>query len=312
MNHTRWGAWCVVVIVCHGSFVDAQTETLQWKLAPGNRFEVTLAQTTNATTSIDSREKTNNGSTTIIMDWNVIEIAENGDATIEQSLSAIRLTTGNPALPAQAVSYDTSSDQKISKLSKKLMGQVTPLIGMKFLVVMSPQGEIKEVILPEESTELLNRLPDTMQLRRLFSESGLKELQGASSIVLPNRHLDEGDSWSVEQPTPTSFGTYNRKRTYTLVGERTIEGRRIAEFSLATTMEPLPETTSAKTTVSESGTLQGEMTMSEGSGTLLMDIEDGYFFSSVIKNEARTEKLYREKTINTTVTNEVTMTVSKK
>ena len=82
----------------------------------------------------------------------------------------------------------------------------------------------------------------------------------------------------------------------------------MAEFSVAVSLEPssLAETNSA------SSLLDSKLIDFSGSGILLMDIKDGYFKNSKIENRARSEKPYREKKIETVVSNQIEMTVTKK
>jgi len=292
-----------------GHLVFGQAQELKWKLKPDDQFEVRLVQTSTAKTNVDSRDTQTDNSTTIVFDWKVTKVAENGDATIEQSLKSIKLLVGDPAVPAQAISYDTSSSGKISKESQKLLNQVTPLIGLRFDVVMSPLGEIKTVSLPAATEGALNLLPATMKLRALFSDKGLKDILGASVVVLPSDDLGPGGTWTNEALTPTAFGDFNRIRTYTVVGNKTIDGRDFVEFKLKASMEPVDDGSEGN---AKGASLKGSLVSFSGSGTLMLDVEGGYFSSSDVQNRAESEKPYREKTIKTVVTNQIEMTIRKK
>ena len=146
---------CTAWLVCglSGSATHAQVQA-QWDLDKGDKFVVTLVQNSNTRTQVDARITSIQSDNQIVMDWNVTSVDENGDMTIEQSLKSIKLSVGDPAVPAQAVKYDTAgTNNEISKTSRKLLEQVQPLIGLKFIVVMSKPGEIKTVTLPDETTE---------------------------------------------------------------------------------------------------------------------------------------------------------------
>lgn len=292
-----------------GTIASGQSQQLKWNLETGDQFEVRLVQTSNARTSVDSRDTMTDNSTTIVIDWKVTDVAENGDATIEQSLKSIKLSVGNPAVPSQAIAYDTSSPQaEISKSSKKLMNQVMPLLGLRFNMVMSPLGEIKSVSLPTETKDVINQLPATMKLRALFSEKGQKEILGDSVIALPSEGISAGEKWTDVDLTSTAFGDFNRKLVYTFVGNQQVDGQDFAEFKLDASMEPMKNDDES---TAHGASLKGSLIAYSGTGTLMFDLAGGYFSSSKIANRVDTERPYREKTIKTVVTSVIEMTVKK-
>ena len=298
-----------LMIGLSGTIASGQSQPLKWKLKKDDQFEVRLVQSSNAKTNVDSRETETENSTTIVIVWKVIDVAENGDATIAQSLKSIKLSVGNPAVPSQAIAYDTSSPQdEISKASKKLMTQVMPLLGLRFNVVMSPLGEIKSVSLPTETQDVINQLPATMQLRALFSDQGQKDILGASVVALPSVGLSVGENWTETDLAVTEFGNFIRKRIYTYVGNKQVDGLDFAEFKMDAGMEP---TGNEGETQAQGASLKGSLITYSGTGTLMFDLAGGYFSSSKIENRVETERPYREKTIKSEVTNQIEMTVQK-
>lgn len=304
------GTKLILLLACLCPYFFAQTTVAQsqsasWNLSKGEQFKTVLNQESVTKTKVDSRETSVISKNEIVMGWNVTDVAENGDATIEQAIESIKLDLGDPALPAKSIQYDTAGDNsKISKSSKKLLEQVQPLIGLKFEVVMSKLGEIKTVSLPETTSEAINQLPDALNLRSLFTEKGLKDILGAASVVLPKEEFEKDESWTDESKVMLAFGAFNRKRTYTYLGNRKIDDREFAEFKIDSSMERLPS--------DEATASKGKLLSFAGTGTLMLDLERGFFSSCVVNNEAKTEAPYREKKMNTVVTNEITMTISKK
>ena len=290
--------------------VNGQSEVLKWKLKKGDQFEVQLDQAFSSFTKIDSRETKVDNSTTIGISWDVTAVNADGEATVSQAIESIKLAVSNPAVPSQALKFDTAADENVadeySKSSKAMLKEIKPLIGLKFDVVMAATGEIKSVLLPKATADVVDQLPGTVRLRSLFSETGLKDVLGASAIVLPTDPLEKGGSWTEEKDVETAFGKFVRSRTYSLVGPRNVDGVELMEIQIDPAM-------TAKNALEQKGdSLRGKMVSYSGSGTLLLDAAGGYFRSSAFKNELKTEKPYREKTIKTTVTTEVGMTVTKK
>lgn len=300
-----------LAIVCLGASTQcsAQTDPIKWKLAAGDQFKITLNQTSSADTKVDSRQTKIQNATTLEMDWNVLNVVE-GDATIEQSITAISLNVSNPAVPAQAVALNTSASEieakGFSKTSRALLKQIKPLIGLKFNVTMAASGKIKEVTLPEATSTALNKLPDTVRLRQLFSPEGLTQILGASAIVFPEKTIDAGGTWSEKKMITTPLGAFSRNRTYAVVGPKSLQGNDLIEIKMEPTMTVLPEQESEPDSV-----LAGKLISFSGTGTLLVDGKNGYLKSSSFENELASERLYREKKIETVVKNQIKMTVNK-
>lgn len=289
----------------------AQSQPMSWKLAAGDRFEVTLNQTSSANTKVESRKTLIENATTLEMSWDVLKVA-GGVATIEQSILGISLDVNNPAVPIQAISFDTSASEEdakeYSKPSKALLKQIKPLVGLKFNVMMASNGEIKEVTLTPESAEVINQLPDTVRIRQLFSPQGLTEILGASAILFPEKPIEAGASWSDDKSVTTALGDFTRRRVYTVVGSKTVDGQELTEIQMEPTLVP-KQTDEKKDSVESS--LDSKLISFTGSGMLLVDVDGGYLKSSSFENELKSERPYREKTIETAVKNQIRMTINK-
>ena len=291
-------AIALLLLLVFASSGVAQSKAMKWDLKADQQFDVVLIQTSKSETKVDSRETRVENLTNLQMAWKVLKVNATGEATIEQSITGIKLEVSNPAIPAQAVKFDTSATdeevKKFSKPSRTLLKQVKPLVGLKFNVTMAATGEIKEVVLPDATSTVINEMPGAVRLRALFSAEGIKGLMGSAAIILPEKEMQKGDSWSDEKELDTPFGKITRKRNFTLSGEKTEDGIELAEFKVEPEMVKVED-----------------LTMS-GSGTLFFDIAGGFFKSSTIENELKTNRLYREKNIETVVTNKVQMTIKKK
>ena len=77
-------------------------------------------------------------------------------------------------------------------------------------------------------------------------------------------------------------------------------------------MEPtlVPKQTDEKKDSVESS-LDSKLISFTGSGMLLVDVDGGYLKSSSFENELKSERPYREKTIETAVKNQIRMTINK-
>lgn len=281
-----------------------QAQPLRWKFTQGDTFDVTFVQTSNISSQVDQRVKVVNSILTISMAWNVNAVDENGNGMIEQKITGIKLLmTSVPTGVGKAIDIDTSRSEKPNKgPSADLLKQVEPLIGAAYTVVMSPRGEVIDVKIPESTLESLRKAPGSMRLRSLMSKTGLKDLFGQSLVVLPEEAPVEGQPWSFRADIDTGVGNFTRHNEYTWTGNRTEDGRTLAEIKLKTTLQPRD---SANTT-------DVKFIRFDGNGVLVMNVTDGYFESSNTTNEMQTEKPYREKVIATTVKTTVEMQIKKK
>ena len=293
--------------------IRGQSNEVCWKLKTNDQFIIQFNQTSKSDTTVDSRETTVQIKTKIVMTWNVSNVNSDGDATIQQTITAINLLVngftrkkkGETGSPLLEVTVDTSAPELTSKQGRKLLKQLQPLLNLPIAVEMSSTGEILDVKIPPDVAELLNELPNTQNLRRLFSPEGLKEMMGASSVILP-QPLKVGQTWTHQSTSETAMGAMEQTETYTYVKNNDGEQGKIAEFNVSTELKSLDSTANQ-----QGSSLQGKLLSFRGSGTLLMDIENGYFSNSKLQNIVSTEKPYREKLIKTTVSNEIEMNMEK-
>ncbi|MEM9943020.1 MAG: hypothetical protein AAF939_15765 [Planctomycetota bacterium] len=306
-------AFLVLIVSLNNCGLSQAQTAFRWNLEQGEEFEVTLFQTTNSKTRVESRETVLNSSNTIVMNWTVAEVVD-GVYKLEQELRQIQLQVGDPAVPNQAVEYDTGlAEQKVSKVSRKLRKQILPLIGLKFNVSMTDLGEITDVELPDETAEVINQLPGTLAIRKLFSETGLRQVLGSASIVLPSEELQPGEKWESRQELNLAFGDFVRIREFEYKGERKIDDNRFAEFKLTSRIEN--KDADAGKDAGSGGVKKsipsGTLKSFQGSGKMMLGLDSGYFVSSSVETQVDTESPYREKTILTELISRVEISIKK-
>jgi hypothetical protein len=297
-----------------GSPIHAQSNEVCWKLKTNDRFDLNFNQTSKSDTTIDSRETSIESKTEIEMTWKVSNVDPEGTATIQQTITGINLVVngftrkkkGETGAPLLEVAVDTSVPAKTSAQGKKLLKQIQPLLNVPIDVVMAATGEILDVKISTDVADLLNELPNTQNLRQLFSADGLKQMMGASSVILP-QPLTVGQTWNRQSTTDTAMGAMEQTETYTYLGNKDSEQGQVAVFNVLTALKPLDSNSKQ-----QGSSLQGKLISFSGSGNLMMDLENGFFSTSKIQNTVSTEKPYREKVIKTTVSNEIEMSMQKR
>ncbi|MEL7498816.1 MAG: DUF6263 family protein [Planctomycetota bacterium] len=281
------------------------TSKLRWKLNQGESYTLNLSQKTTAKTEIDSRSNRVNSDVKIQFQWDIDNVDDDGVATIKQSIASIAVSVSDPEVPAQAVAFDTDSDQKPSRNSRDLLKQVKPLIGLEFVVSLSNRGELLNVELPEETEKRINELPNALRLKALFNQQGLTELLRSSTLVFPESLTEK--KWQTDDLQSTPFGKLNRTVNYTL------DDTSDSAWSIQSNISVSSETqTDEEIIASKTGDKGAKLIAFNGSGTLKFDPVSGRVVSSNSTSTAKTSAEYREKTIVTNVTSVVEMQLTPK
>jgi len=286
---------------------DSEKATLQWKLAKGDALTVQFEQTQNVLTRIDVRDRRLESELVLVVDWNVTGVA-GGDATIEQTIKQIRIKTGTPGDEIKKlVDLDTSSETKLRGISRDLMKQVKPLVGLKFVVVISPSGQVVKMTPDKNVAAVVAALPATSALRRVFSASGMAKLIGDSAFALPEKAVGKGDSWSDDSTIPMtandgSILSFDRKVNSTLTSVDAEKANIDVEMTLS---QPKPATPAATALTSPL-----QLLSCSGGGNVVFDRSTGTVTSSSMNSEMKTRVIYRTDQVKTTtsVTNKVTVT----
>lgn len=299
----------VLSFALQASHVSAQDEDrLSWEFSKSDTLAVEFQQTQSVLTRIDARDRTLESEIVLGVDWNVTDVAGDGNATIEQTIERIRIKSGAPgAAIKKYVNVDTASDTPLRGISRDVMKQVKTLIGLKFIVVMTPAGEVVSVAPGSNVAAVVAALPDVSALRRVFSANAMAKLVSDSLFVLPQKSVAEGAVWNKKT---TIAMTANDGRTFSFDRDvkstlRNIDDAKASiDVEIALTQTPFVGTNSGSELTSPL-----ELTGFTGSGQVEFDRSTGTLTSSTITSETKTLVVYREDKVKTTtkVTNQMTV-----
>jgi len=189
-------------------------KTLAWKFKKGAVTNVVIDQETNmqlelgagASNQTQTRQTTN-------ITWTVDDIASDGLATIEQKINRIQLDLKS-ALGNFVI--DTNNTQKLTGIAEEMAKGIRPLAGTRFMVKTKLNGEIAEVVIPEDVSKNLDEL----------SIAGLREIAANGSLKFPTKTIDVGENWPAEfELVMPPFGKLVISTTYQYLGEETVGGR---------------------------------------------------------------------------------------
>ena len=280
----------------------AQDSEIRWRLNPDDVLQIEMQQRTGIVSQADQRNRKSTNEMRLWMQWTVQQVND-GQMTISQVINRIQLISRVPTEGGEQVTEIDTDDMggpNPKALAKRLTRLVEPLIGAEVTLEMTYRGEIVSVEIPDESLTALREAPSSMQLRNVFTQDGLKNLFGQAAFLAPEAAVKPGDSWKSNKKLSNEFGTFEQVQTFTMEpGAADADSER--EFSLVTELVELE--------ASESG---GKLVSFDSSGSFVFDVDGGYFSRSNVKTSMQTSRQYREKTIESTVTSDVNITVNKK
>jgi hypothetical protein len=290
------------------SSIHAQDKaTLAWKFAKGDALTVQFEQTQNVLTRIDVRDRVLDSELLLVVGWKVVDVADDGNATIEQTIDRIRLKTGAPGDEIKkVVDIDTASDTKLRGVSRDVMKQVQLLVGLNFSIVISPAGEVVSMTPGANVAAAIKELPETSALRNVFSTKALTRLIGDSMFLLPSDAVEQGDSWDNDSKIAMTANdgsslAFDRKVNSTVASIE--EGKVNIDVKVTLTQNTAAPIATALTSPLE-------LMSFTGGGKTVFDRSVSAITSSTFNTQMKTRVIYRDDQVKTTtsVTNKMTVT----
>ncbi len=307
---TRLRFGLVLLVLSFASSVQGQDKaTLAWKFEKGDELTVQFEQTQNVLTRIDVRDRVLDSELVLVVSWKVVDVADDGNATIEQTIDRIRIKTGAPGDEIKkVVDIDTASDTKLRGVSRDVMKQVKTLVGLKFVVEMTPAGKIVTVTPGPKVAAVVGALPATSALGRIFTAAAMTKLVSDSTMVLPSNSVAKGESWN-ENSKITMVANDGRTFIFDRGVKSTLqtvdESKANIDVEITLTQVPFAGANSGTELTSPL-----ELLSFTGGGKTVFDRSVGAITSSTFSTQMKTRVIYRDDQVKTTtnVTNKMTVT----
>jgi Family of unknown function (DUF6263) len=295
----NWRQVCLVivplVVLAVGMPARADTQ-LRWKFHPGDktRYEMTMAMTQ----EMKSGDMPLEVKMTQIMEmtWEVKDVSEDGDATMNQTIDRVRMEMTLPT-PGQApIKYD--SQQGSGAPGTEMLGKIfDAMVGKPFVVKVTPLGTVKEMKAPEGMLAAFKNTP--LQGTGIFSEDGLKQMISQSMMPVPEQDVSEGTTWdqSSELQTPP-FGKQVTKTEYKFVGQQERDGKKLDKIDVTLNAKFEP-TADAQTKL--------KLTSNKAGGEVLWDNTAGRPVESKVDSNMKFEISVGGQSIEQGVTTTVSM-----
>ena len=122
--------------------------------------------------------------------------------------------------PAEAFEYDSQAARPPKGPSPTLLGPLLKtLVGAEFTLKMNARGELSDIKVPPKLVESLRQASPAATAGGMFSEEGLKNLIGQSSLALPEGPHEKGKTWENSSRIPVPMlGTMVMEKNYTFEG----------------------------------------------------------------------------------------------
>ena len=282
-------AMCCALLVCSSAnpatAQDAQAKQLRWKFAKGDKFEVDFVQQLTQTTDVNGKKFSYIMNFDLGMDWEVTDVADQ-QATIHQGFRHLKVEWTS-AKDQEPVTFDSREEGKPKGAIKQVANTLLPLLDCKFDVVMNTRGELISVEVDKESKKILRSLPDSMEIRKLFTKDGISKTLSQAAIVFPEKEIAVGESWDTSDVIASPAGQVTLARKYEYSGPEEVDGATLEKITVSGQVQ-FEQALESKARKPQT------VTDSSQTGELLFDVDAGILVSSQLTQAIDTETPYRD------------------
>ncbi len=285
------------------SAVHAQQAELAWQFKSGDELAIQFTQSDTFRSLIDTRDRSVESEVILDVDWSVTAVDPQGTATVDQTLTRIRLKSGAPGEEEKlAIEIDTAAGKATRGVSRDFAKLVMPLVGLKYSLQVDNRGAVLAVAVDPAVMATINALPADHQLSKIVQPEVMKTLL-AKSLALPAKSLKADLAWEDTDQLAFSGGTLDRKTKWK------VESLDDDVASLGVSLELNQGTATAAP-----GSFTGPMTLRgyTGGGKMVFDRKAGHLQSYRMESEIRVRTLYRTDRVDTTLKSISRATVTKK
>jgi len=310
MKTPSWSCFFAVMIVCSSPGVSSGQTLLQWKLKQGESLNLTVQQETESQVAFSGKSATTKIDLTVELNWLVTAADEKG-IKIKQTIQGVKLKLQSPQ--GGLIEYDSAAAARPTGQARDVADSIKPLIGTEIELTMTGRGEVVAAEpagkVAEEAPPVAGKAAEQADIPR----SSVERLLRQAIVVLPERAVSVGDTWSVTTQLAAAAGEFTQVKTYRLAGTAEREGQSLAEIQLTSDLRAAAAAPPAKLPPGKRPDV-GKLALKEHqqSGTILFDIAAGRVTQAEQTQKLITERPYRETTIVVTLTSKQTTNVQAK
>ena len=267
----------VYIVSLLASFSAAQSAPakLAWKFTKGEKYVVTMNQDIKQSVKIHETPLETSNSTTTYMTWTVDQVLEDGSADMTCVIDRMEMAVD---IPNQGkVEIDTDKPGAGEGLAKQFEEMFAPMVNKTMKQVMSSQGKISKVEIPDEMFEGMNANP---MMAKMMNAKQMGEMIKKSSPVFPANALAVEESWDQESITETPVGNMHMKSKYIYRGPAKADGMDVHQIDVVANLEfEAPEGSPISIKIDEQ----------DIKGALFFDIKSGKLHSNSMNQKMKME-----------------------
>lgn len=236
----------------------ARDVELKWSFQPGRKLNVEMQQELRRIEHQGRGISESLNNTLTAMEWQVLSVQEDGSARIQTVVNRVVARVGLP--DGKFLEYDSRDPGEPTGNVANLAAMFQPMLGLKTLTTMKPNGEVVEVAVGDGTS--LDQIGNSGGL----DQASLIKLMTDASPAFPAR-LSSGDQWQKESFMPLPFGRMMMNTNYQYEGVIEQEGKKL--HRVKTVIEIKFEIDEANRNVTV------DLIDQKNSGQILFDAESG-------------------------------------
>jgi hypothetical protein len=213
-----WLAACLVLAwAAPAPAQDADKPDLGWKLAAGQTLRYRFHQVSDLKLTAEGQSDSRLNDLTIDLTWKVESVAEDGRATITQTLDRVKTEV---KAGGQSIVYDSAEKKAEGPGAETLSQLYGAAIGAPYTLTLGRDGRIADAKVPEAVTKAIQGSPYQGQADggSVFSADGLKRMLAQATPELPAGPRPVGATWDEGLDVPSGPLQIGLETQYKLAG----------------------------------------------------------------------------------------------
>ncbi len=221
------------------SSAQAQTK-LRWQFQQGQVFHQAVQQDMKMMMNFGGQNIETTMNQTVDAVWKVGAVDQDGTAEITQEFTRIRMKM--MAAGGIGFDFDSSKDEELTGVGAVLGPALKGLAKSRFTLKMTPQGELKDVEVSQETIDAFKALPGAGQMGGMFSKEGLVNMVKQGSHAFPEEAVQPGDQWTTKSEIDLpQVGTMNADTKLTYAGPEQVKGKQLERINLEVSTKLTPK-----------------------------------------------------------------------
>ena len=195
-------ALAMVASAFHLSAAAAQEAKLfRWKFQSGEKLSLRFDQKLSQSARVGDQPLNTTIDLGLSISWLVEKVADNGDATIVQTIESVQASMEAP--PEAKLTYDSADANRKTPFARSVHAAVEPLLGVQVRQTISPRGEVLGI----EAATPANDKAAPAKNAPLSSEQ-VEAILSQATVVFHEERIAPGYTWKQKLATGELTLTY--------------------------------------------------------------------------------------------------------